>query len=254
MKNTMLMIALCALALPILSACEHIQLPTSAKLDTVRSRETGSLTMQMQKQGFTLGAPLHIRIYKEERILETWLYDKALEHYRLFKTYPICSYSGTLGHKRHEGDKQAPEGFYDITAERMNPWSQYHLSMNIGYPNRFDQSYDLNGSLLMIHGGCKSQGCYAMGDPAIEEIYLLAESALAKHGGSVAVHIFPFRMNEKNMAKHQNLEWSRFWQNLKTGHDLFQVTNIPPKIHVSTRHGVPKYVFQETRKRGDLLF
>lgn len=254
MKRTILIIALYALALPILSACEHIKLPTSGKLDTVRARETGSLTTQMQQQRFALGAPLHIRIYKEERILEAWLYDEALGHYRLFKNYPICSYSGTLGHKRREGDKQAPEGFYDITADRMNPWSQYHLSMNIGYPNIFDQSYDLNGSLLMIHGGCKSQGCYAMGDPAIEEIYLLTENALTKHGGSIPVHIFPFRMSAENMAKHQSSEWGRFWQNLKTGHDLFEATNIPPKVHVSTRHGVPKYVFQEARKRGDLFF
>ena len=73
-----------------------------------------------------------------------------------------------------EGDRQAPEGFYTVTPELMNPNSSFYLSINLGYPNRFDKANNRDGSFLMIHGDCWSSGCYAMTDEQISEIYSLA--------------------------------------------------------------------------------
>ena len=55
--------------------------------------------------------------------------------YTLLKTFPMCRWSGQLGPKVREGDRQVPEGFYTITPGQMNPNSNYYLSFNVGYPN-----------------------------------------------------------------------------------------------------------------------
>ncbi len=82
-------------------------------------------------------SPILIRIFKAESELEVW---KAKDDGRfyLFKTYPICSYSGGLGPKIEQGDRQAPEGFYLVSLDQMNPRSKYHLSFNVGFPNAYD--------------------------------------------------------------------------------------------------------------------
>ena len=89
----------------------------------------------------------------------------------IFKTYPICSYSGGLGPKIQQGDRQAPEGFYLVSLEQLNPRSKYYLAFNVGFPNAYDRAYGRTGSNIMVHGDCTSSGCYAMTDAVMEEIY-----------------------------------------------------------------------------------
>src|SRR5262249_12045831 len=115
-------------------------------------------------------SPIVVRVFKEEAELEVWKQDTT-GLFQLLKVYPICRWSGDLGPKLQEGDRQAPEGFYTITPELMNPNSDYYLAINVGYPNSFDKANKRNGSLLMIHGDCSSSGCYAMTDEQISEIY-----------------------------------------------------------------------------------
>jgi murein L,D-transpeptidase YafK len=201
----------------------------------IRVQKQAALTKEMTEQGLELGNPAFIRVFKSENLVETWVQNKATGRMRPFKTYPICNYSGTLGPKIAEGDRQAPEGFYEISASQMNPWSQYHLSFNIGFPNGYDRAHRRTGSNLMIHGNCKSEGCYALTDPAIEEIYLLTEASIAG-GHNVPVHIFPFRMTPRNMARHTDSKWLPFWQNLKEGYDAFELTQIPPEISLKMTH------------------
>ncbi|MCB1580882.1 MAG: L,D-transpeptidase family protein, partial [Alphaproteobacteria bacterium] len=177
------------LACLILSACAP-QLPTSEKLEQIRLAKQDALATEITASGLTLGQPTYIRVFKSENLVETWVQDETTGRYAPFKTYPICNYSGLLGPKLMEGDRQAPEGFYTVTARQMNPWSQYHLSFDIGYPNAFDRALGHTGSNLMIHGDCKSDGCYALTDPAIEEVYLLTEASI-REGHPVPVHIFP---------------------------------------------------------------
>ena len=85
--------------------------------------------------------------------------EEGKKTFKLFKTYPICHYSGGLGPKLKEGDLQAPEGFYSVTKNKLNPNSRFHLSFNLGFPNALERSLGRTGSFLMIHGGCFSTGC-----------------------------------------------------------------------------------------------
>ena len=224
----------------ILSACQTTQtkLPTSERLVGVKGMRLSGLRNEMLSQNLELGQPAFIRIFKEEKILETWIKDEESEQFVPFKQYAICKYSGNLGPKLKEGDGQAPEGFYEIGANQMNPWSEFHLSFNLGFPNQYDRAHKRTGSHLMVHGGCKSTGCYAITDESMEEVYLMTEAAIA-NGHKVPVHIFPFRMTPEKMVKHSGSRWAFYWENLKQGYDAFEATKIPPKA----KHQNYQYAF-----------
>lgn len=229
------------LACALLTACQTsvTKLPTSERLVGVKGMRLSGLRNEMLAQNLELGAPKFIRIFKEEKILETWVEDQETKEYVPFKQYEICKYSGNLGPKLKEGDGQAPEGFYEIGASQMNPWSEFHLSFNLGFPNKYDRAHNRTGSHLMVHGGCKSTGCYAITDESMEEVYLMTEAAIAQ-GHKVPVHIFPFRMTPENMTKYSGSRWAFYWENLKQGYDAFEATKTPPK---AGQQGY-KYVFK----------
>jgi murein L,D-transpeptidase YafK len=124
-------------------------------------------------------SPILIRIFKEESELEVWKQDTT-GRFELLKVHPICRWSGDLGPKISEGDRQAPEGFYTITPGLMNPNSNYYLAINTGFPNAYDRANDRRGGFLMIHGDCSSRGCYAMTDEQIGEIYSLARESFSR--------------------------------------------------------------------------
>ncbi len=190
----------------------------------------------------TLGSAIFIRIFKAESELELWM--KKGRQFVLFQTYPICRWSGFLGPKLKEGDRQSPEGFYSVSRRQLNPNSRWHRSFNIGYPNKFDKSFKRTGSLIMVHGGCGSIGCFAMTNEAITEIWKIVNAALDNGQKRYQVHTFPFRMNENNMAIHSGDRWHGFWLNLKTGYDAFNLHRTPPEIshcngHYVVRPGKP---------------
>lgn len=213
------------------------QVPSSSRsLDAV-TRASLSLIPQLENLGLFLGAPIFFQIFKEERELEVWL--RKGNNFHFFRTYPIAAMSGQLGPKLLEGDRQAPEGFYYVSASRMNPNSRFHLSMNLGYPNHYDRVHGRTGSALMIHGGSASIGCFAMTDLKIEEIYAMSDAALRNGQTFFRVHCFPFRMSEANMKKHARSKWDSFWINLKAGYDFFESSNLPPDVQVEGK----KYVF-----------
>ena len=193
---------------------------------------------ELNVKGMTRTSPVLMRIFKEEAELEVWKRD-ATGRYALFKTYPICNYSGDLGPKVREGDRQSPEGFYQINMGLMNPRSSYYLAFNMGFPNQFDRSYGRTGSHLMVHGDCSSRGCYAMTDEAIAEVYALAREALQAGQDSFQVQAYPFRMTPRNLARHRNNPNMAFWKNLKEGYDHFEVTRQEPQVDVCER----RYVF-----------
>jgi murein L,D-transpeptidase YafK len=178
------------------------------------------------------------RIFKEEAVMEIWKKNRHGE-FALLKTYPICRWSGDLGPKKKQGDRQAPEGFYTITPEQMNPASNYYLAFNTGFPNDYDRAWGYTGSDLMVHGDCSSRGCYAMTDEQIKEIYALAREAFFGGQKDFQLEAFPFRMTALNMAKHRNNPNFAFWKMLKEGYDDFEVTHQEPKVTVCDKH----YVF-----------
>jgi len=138
----------------------------------------------MEKKGTSKSAPMLIRAYKKEAELEVWK-QKSDGQYALLKKYPMCRWSGQLGPKTREGDRQVPEGFYNITPGQMNPNSSYYLSFNVGYPNAFDRAHGRGGGLIMVHGACSSAGCFSMTDDQIAEIYAIARESFA--GGQRAI-------------------------------------------------------------------
>lgn len=187
----------------------------------------------MSKEG-----PMVIRLFKEESELEVWKQDRAGKM-ALLKTYPICRWSGELGPKIREGDRQAPEGFYNITPAQMNPNSSLYLSFDLGYPNAFDKSYGRTGSHLMVHGDCSSRGCYAMTDEQISEVYALAREAFFGGQKDFQVQAYPFRMTPQNLSRHRSNPNMPFWKNLKEGSDHFEVSRVEPKVNVCEK----RYVF-----------
>ncbi len=190
------------------------------------------------QKGMDIDSPILLRIFKEESELEIWKQARDGK-YALLKTYPICRWSGELGPKIKQGDRQAPEGFYFITPELMNPRSSYHLAFNLGYPNEFDRAHNRTGSHLMVHGDCSSAGCYAMTDEQVQEIYALSRESF--NGGQLAfqVQAFPFRMTAKNLARHRRNPNMPFWRMLKEGYDHFEITKQAPKVDVCEK----RYVF-----------
>ncbi len=200
-----------------------------------------SIKRKMTDLNMSSTSPIMIRIFKEDSELEVWKQSRSGK-FTLLEKFEICKWSGKLGPKFKEGDRQAPEGFYEITPALMNPNSSYHLAFNLGYPNRYDRAHGRTGSHLMVHGACSSRGCYAMTDEQVEDIYALARDSFKGGQRSFQVQAFPFRMTAENMARHRDSPHLEYWQMLKTGYDHFEVTKTPPKIAVCEK----KYVFDAT--------
>lgn len=209
-----------------------------------------SLAAEFQEKGLSYPPKqIFLRSFKHDMELEVWVRNSEQDTFTLFKTYPVCMNSGQMGPKRKQGDKQIPEGFYHI--EVFNPWSNYHLSMGINYPNASDMiisTHEDKGGDIYIHGGCATIGCLPMTDDKIKEIYIL--SVYAKHNGqdSIPVHIFPTRMEKIGMAQfifgeNHDQDLMDFWTNLRMGYTYFQVTKRLPRIEVDEKG---KYVFYES--------
>jgi murein L,D-transpeptidase YafK len=199
---------------------------------------SGEILAELDSKNMAREAPILVRIFKEESELELWKVDRG-GRFALLRTYPICRWSGNLGPKLQEGDRQAPEGFYTITPDLMNPHSNYHLAINTGFPNAYDRANGRSGTSLMIHGDCASVGCYAMTDEQITEIYSLARESFFGGHRSFQVQAYPFRMTPLNMARHRDSPHLAFWKLLKQGYDHFEVTRKEPKVAVCDMH----YVF-----------
>ena len=205
------------------------QLPTKATKEL--SPEVLSL---LQQKKMPKHSPILVRVFKEESELEVWKQDTS-GRFQLLKVYPICRWSGDLGPKINEGDRQAPEGFYAITPGLMNPNSNYYLAINTGFPNAFDRANDRDGTFLMIHGDCSSSGCYAMTDEQIGEIYSLARNSFLGGQPSFQIQAYPFRMTPANLAHHRTNPHMAFWKMLKIGNDHFEATHLEPKVEVCDR-------------------
>jgi murein L,D-transpeptidase YafK len=193
-------------------------------------------------KGMKQESPIFVRIFKEESEFEVWKWKDG--RFRLFRTYSICAWSGGLGPKVQQGDYQAPEGFYTVSRGQLNPHSNYYLAFNIGFPNAYDSSNGHTGSALMVHGNCKSAGCYAMTDAYIEEIYILAREAFNAGQTRFHVHAFPFRMTAENMARHKDSPWYPFWLKLKEGYDSFEATGKLPVVKVCSKQYMVNVKFQ----------
>lgn len=212
--------------------------PSSVRAEKSIASVELSLKKSLSDQGLKYGAPIFIRIFKDPGVLEVWVESDSGDFVN-FRNYKICRFSGSLGPKLRQGDNQSPEGFYFVNAGRLNPWSRFHLSFNLGYPNQYDRFHGRTGSALMVHGNCVSIGCYAMTDAYINEIYALAVASLEAGQPFFRVHSFPFKLEPKTISKYSSHQWYDFWLNLKEGYDYFNEHKRPPNVEISGG----KYVF-----------
>jgi murein L,D-transpeptidase YafK len=185
---------------------------------------------RLKDKGLAAGAAMFIRVFKAESELEVWM--QKGDRFELFATYPICHWSGTLGPKVSEGDKQSPEGVYTVSSKQLHMVGRHPRSLNLGFPNVLDRQFQRTGSYILIHGGCGSVGCFAMTNPVIEEIFSLSQAALKGGQEALHVHVFPFRMTEQKLRAYALHEWYDFWRNLKDIHDSFEKTRRVPKVTV----------------------
>ena len=208
------------------------KLPVSERSRSAAERVREDLSRALRENGMRYGNPVFIRILKEEAEMELYVEEVGKKTFKLFRTYRVAAMSGQLGPKEREGDLQAPEGFYYVSPRQMNPYSRFHLSFNLGYPNAYDRSHGRTGSHLMVHGNRVSIGCFAMTDPKIEEIYTLCHAALANGQRFFRIHSFPFRMTTKRMEQARENRWHTFWENLREGYDYFEKHRLPPNVQV----------------------
>jgi murein L,D-transpeptidase YafK len=199
--------------------------------------QSASLVEHTEAVGATKTSPVLIRIFKESKELELWR-DTGKGKYALVKVYRICQYSGELGPKLRQGDRQAPEGFYAIGIGQLNYQSVEFVSMNTGYPNAYDRALGRTGANLMIHGGCSSAGCYAIEHGPAQEVFAAVRDALKAGQKNVQLQIYPFRMNSLNLAAHMQDKNFAFWKQLKVGYDRFELTHEELSVSVVNKNYV----------------
>jgi murein L,D-transpeptidase YafK len=243
--NRILPFALAAPLCGFLAGCEESSLsPPARSLAPIADKTVSA----MEAIGSSKSAPILIRTYKKEAEFEIWKM-KADGRYAYLKTFPLCRWSGQLGPKLREGDRQVPEGFYSITPARMNPQSAYYLSFDIGYPNAYDHAHGRTGGSIMVHGACSSAGCFSMTDAQIAEIYAIAREAFAGGQQAIQMQSYPFRMTAENLAKYRLDPNISFWKQLKEGSDNFEVTKQDVAVGVCDKH----YVFNSIPINGSQL-
>jgi len=228
---------------PFSQRSEHKRAAANGKLPLPGTPDLSHLEERLAKKGLPQDAAMLIRIFKAESRLEIWINRGENAHYALFASYPICYWSGRLGPKLKEGDRQAPEGFYTVTLPQAHPNGPRHPNaLDIGFPNSFDELHGHSGSYILIHGGCASIGCFAMTNGVYKEIHRLAVRALDAGQAYIPVYVFPFRMTNENLARYERPGLRSFWRNLKEGYDLFERTRRPLRISVCGG----RYAFQAT--------
>lgn len=173
-----------------------------------KTRVNETLRSELLSAGFNkFPNELLLVAYKNEQELQ--VYGRLNDIWKLIKSYSFTNFSGVLGPKLKEGDKQIPEGVYKI--EYLNPNSAYHLSLKVDYPNEFDKKKaELEnrtnlGSDIFIHGDNVTVGCIPVGDEAIEEIFILSSEAF---DNGIEVVISPYKFNDSDLPEVENkTEW-----------------------------------------------
>lgn len=179
MKRVLIGIVLTSLfLLTVLQAQKAASSPRSVS-DVLREyapKAEGILKPQFKRAGLSYPQKkLALLAFKQERRLELWAKDKL--QWKYVTEYPITAASGSAGPKLKEGDRQVPEGIYRLVG--LNPNSRFHLSMKVNYPNAFDLNKARKdrrtklGYDIFIHGKAVSIGCIAIGDAAIEQLFVL---------------------------------------------------------------------------------
>ncbi|UOR05657.1 hypothetical protein MUN82_00820 [Hymenobacter aerilatus] len=208
------------------------------RVRTAYERTWSGWRLRLAAHGIDPDQPeLFIRAFKVGRSLEVWARTRTTATpFVLVRTFYLAGTSGTLGPKHREGDRQVPEGFYQV--DRFNPSSLYHLSLGLNYPNASDlrQSDSQHpGGDIFIHGSNATVGCLPITDAGIEELYVLAVEARAAGQDTIGMHIFPFPLTPENLAARRHSAHAAFWQNLRAGYLFFEQNHQLPQLATDAR-------------------
>ncbi|OHX68622.1 L,D-transpeptidase family protein [Flammeovirga pacifica] len=211
------------------------QLKYSRVRQAYKEKEESIKQLLSEKQINQNELRIYLRAFKQESELELWAKSQSDQQFSLLKTYEICASSGSIGPKREQGDLQVPEGFYHI--DRFNPYSSYHLSLGINYPNRSDKILGVKDHLggdIFIHGSCVTIGCLPITDEQIKELYLFCVEAKSNGQTVIPVSIFPTHLSESNFQLLKNENYTKdqleLWEDLKKGYQSFNENKKLPSI------------------------
>ncbi|MCG3172375.1 MAG: hypothetical protein GMKNLPBB_00525 [Myxococcota bacterium] len=208
---------------------------------------------------------LFLRVFKSHGDLEVWA-GKTGQPLKRIAVYPVCSRSGELGPKRKQGDGQVPEGVYRI--DHFNPWSNFHLSLRVSYPNPGDRKRGQQplGGDIFIHGSCVTIGCVPIEDDGIRQVYLMAWDFRRSSKEPIVTHIFPRPMDEAGMAalRKESAGGGRLWglwreatgagaanrdelwtfwnEELRPIYEAFERTRTVPAVRIDPRTGAYQLV------------
>ncbi len=184
---------------------------------------------------------LYLRAFKADDVVELWAKAKTGGRHVKVRDFAVCARSGVLGPKIRSGDYQVPEGFYFI--DRFNPYSSYHLSLGLNYPNAVDRARTPRGvptgGDIFVHGNCVTIGCLPLLNGPVEHLYVAAVAAKSAGQRRIPVHIFPCRFDTKSCrtalteAAATNLSLLAFWETISPAYFAFNTTGIPPRVKVT---------------------
>ena len=183
---------------------------------------------------------VYLRGFKVEGQVELWAAPEQDTEWVLVRSFPVCARSGALGPKRQSGDLQVPEGFYRVSV--FNPWSNFHLSLGVSYPNaadRFHSGKKAPGNAIMVHGNCVTIGCLPLQDGPIEDMYLAAMLARDNGQATIPIHLFPCRLDDPTCeatlaaAGAERPDLQEFWAGLRPGYDAFTTSKVPPVVRAN---------------------
>lgn len=210
--------------------------PDTDRVATARAQRMSAVRERCKKSALPYPPrELFIRAFKSEGEVEVWARERSGPFARI-ALFPVTAKSGALGPKRKQGDRQVPEGCYRVVA--FNPRSKFHLSLALNYPNPSDRVRSDRarpGADIYIHGSNRSIGCLPLGDPAIEELYLLALDVRARSQRDIPVHIFPARMSGEvwNNARAHHPEHAAFWSELDPIYEAFETKQVVPQVEIT---------------------
>jgi murein L,D-transpeptidase YafK len=222
-------------------ARNRVRIPTTATGQAAIGRASGRLQIAFDDIGLVFGAPIYLRIIKDQKRMEVWVQGRRREFSRL-RSYKICGSSAALGPRRRNTQTLQPEGFYTLGSGSLRPQPITYLGLDLSWPNAFDRAQGWSGTTSLLQAGCASEPHFGLTDQDMEEVYTLVHSALAAGQAGVPVHIFPFEMSQLRMLTIARGPNSGFWRTLAPAWQTFERTKKPPQVSVSGR----RYVVSES--------
>ncbi|GIU66214.1 hypothetical protein [Candidatus Phycosocius spiralis] len=202
----------------------------AAAIERTRQR----LSFAYSDLGLNLGAPLYLRLIRDQSKLEVWAKPAQQRAYIRLRTVKLCGKNGMIGPRQSANSGQA-EGFYAITPNQLRPAGVTYLGLGFGWPNAFDQKRGWKGAPSLLQAGCTTGRHYGLTDQDMEEVYTMVYFALRAGQASVPLHIFPFQMSPFRMLQVGKGAKANFWKELEPAWQAFERTKTPPHVSVQGR-------------------